>query len=853
MDLFSIVCTTCKSRLRVRDPAAIGQILACPRCGGMVMVKPPPHWSGETARSDLSTATGLVSAGPPPDQTVSSSAFDAIEELLADAPPRSAPAPARSATSPPSSPLPAAESASPCATEAPASAACGSPADSPAARPQAGGAPPTGAAAGAVPARSRFVGGPPRTGADGGRKASSSAATPPSSTPPTSTPRPPSSVHPATARPAPAADSAAAAPRAAAANPSDPALPPPPPQEAAAGVAPVPQRSVRRLIPTTLRFWLALGGSVAVGVMLAVVAVAGAIHLLYGPPRGAASHSIAARGATGQTKTRSAAGTPKAATQAAGSPSEPKTGSEMMPAEATADAHLAAQLGEAASATAPAGSPPVVASPAASAGAAARSAQSGQAADTRAAQPADAVAGLAPAPLVPRPAESGGIEALAKFDRFLGGDDAGGVGRADASAEASFASSAMPVAPAAPPEGSGQAPPREAVAPAPEGRPVLPRPPPLAVDVSKRLADPLMLVQTSGTPLVDFLQLFSDLSTIPITLVPDALPLVRLTPLSPVSVEASGTTVGGALTAALRPLSLEAVTAGDHLLVRVIEPEKLRTIDYPTKDLADDEAGRVALAQLLQAVVEPSSWGDDEGQGSIAIPANKEVLSIRQRQAVHAALFIGCEKLRIARGKPPASTRYDAALFALESRRRRAAEKLGQKVTANFRQPARLVAILKRLGDLTGTTVLVDWHDIASLQWNPQAEASVVFDNQPLADALNALLEPMDLTWRIVDGQTIQVVSPQRLVTQGELEVYPVGPLTEHDLQGQALLAHLQTALGEETFAEAGGIGVLRYDPAGRCLLAWLPQPKQRQLEEALERYRAAHGAPAADRRQPTD
>ena len=34
MDLFAITCTTCKSRLRVRDPAAVGQILACPKCGG---------------------------------------------------------------------------------------------------------------------------------------------------------------------------------------------------------------------------------------------------------------------------------------------------------------------------------------------------------------------------------------------------------------------------------------------------------------------------------------------------------------------------------------------------------------------------------------------------------------------------------------------------------------------------------------------------------------------------------------------------------------------------------------------------------------------------------------------------
>ncbi len=45
MELFSIKCTTCSARLKVRDTAAIGQILECPRCSSMVMVSPPPGWT----------------------------------------------------------------------------------------------------------------------------------------------------------------------------------------------------------------------------------------------------------------------------------------------------------------------------------------------------------------------------------------------------------------------------------------------------------------------------------------------------------------------------------------------------------------------------------------------------------------------------------------------------------------------------------------------------------------------------------------------------------------------------------------------------------------------------------------
>lgn len=46
-ELFSVECTTCKARLKVRSLAAIGQILACPKCHSMVMVAPPPDWHPE--------------------------------------------------------------------------------------------------------------------------------------------------------------------------------------------------------------------------------------------------------------------------------------------------------------------------------------------------------------------------------------------------------------------------------------------------------------------------------------------------------------------------------------------------------------------------------------------------------------------------------------------------------------------------------------------------------------------------------------------------------------------------------------------------------------------------------------
>lgn len=49
VELFAIHCTTCRARLKVNEESAIGQILACPKCGSMVQVVPPVDWQRASA------------------------------------------------------------------------------------------------------------------------------------------------------------------------------------------------------------------------------------------------------------------------------------------------------------------------------------------------------------------------------------------------------------------------------------------------------------------------------------------------------------------------------------------------------------------------------------------------------------------------------------------------------------------------------------------------------------------------------------------------------------------------------------------------------------------------------------
>jgi len=67
VQLFSLTCVTCKRRLKVTDPAAIGTILACPGCGSMVEVRPPAGWHPDAVTPvPLATAAPSVPPNSPP-------------------------------------------------------------------------------------------------------------------------------------------------------------------------------------------------------------------------------------------------------------------------------------------------------------------------------------------------------------------------------------------------------------------------------------------------------------------------------------------------------------------------------------------------------------------------------------------------------------------------------------------------------------------------------------------------------------------------------------------------------------------------------------------------------------------
>jgi hypothetical protein len=366
-------------------------------------------------------------------------------------------------------------------------------------------------------------------------------------------------------------------------------------------------------------------------------------------------------------------------------------------------------------------------------------------------------------------------------------------------------------------------------------QPSVPRPEPRQVDVPARLLDKIAEVEFADVPLKNFLRFIMNFSTIPISLDPDALALVRATPRTKISLRKTDATVGQLLTAVLDPLQLAPVAVDQQLVItRPPLPDGgLRAHWHGVSDLVGNDPQRLTqLVDLIVETVDPSAWEAAGGPGVLReqLPS----LVIQQRDTVLFRVLIFCERLRAARGLPPQS-KFNPELFSLEPRLARAAPRLAKPVTLNFPQPAPFARILDRLGDESGVDVLVDWPALAQLGWTLDTETTLAANQQPVGEVLTSMLQPMDLTYRVLDPGTVQITSPAAADARWDIEFYPVIALLAPGQSPDALVTRVRNDL---TGGNPGALaGVLRWDAPSQHLIAALPQPQQRKLAELLKTW----------------
>ncbi|HND56647.1 MAG TPA: hypothetical protein PLV92_29715, partial [Pirellulaceae bacterium] len=326
------------------------------------------------------------------------------------------------------------------------------------------------------------------------------------------------------------------------------------------------------------------------------------------------------------------------------------------------------------------------------------------------------------------------------------------------------------------------------------------------------------------------------------------------------TVKIEETTVRAALVAALQPLKLGFVAAGGHVVVThpasaaATSPPPPQPIDV--SDLIADKRLKSELSPLIQELIEPDSWSEAGGEGTLTLEDRS--LLVGNTETVRLQVLLLLDKLRAARGLP-ARGKFSPLLLQPDAVGKRCQSALQTAINLNFSRPTRLVQILNRFGKVAGVKILVDWQALSDVGWPPETNATIAVAGVPLSDALNQLLGPRELTYRVVDEGLIEVTTPAAAARRFDWEWHSLAPPAQGDTakdanaaqpmdskskdgkpddskpavpataggaaaQRDELRERIQEAVGARFFREFGGPGLLRFDDAGRgYVIASLP------------------------------
>lgn len=280
-------------------------------------------------------------------------------------------------------------------------------------------------------------------------------------------------------------------------------------------------------------------------------------------------------------------------------------------------------------------------------------------------------------------------------------------------------------------------------------------PPGAPPDVTAALAVRWPAVDVKEMPLCRFVDFITNLSGTPVSVSPEQLQLAAANSRQAVSVALQDAPLEQVLTEALAPLRLEPQAAGDQIvLVRAKLPDR-RTIEYPVSDLTDREISSATIAGWIKQFVAPESWAAADG-GRIEV--DRQSLAINAPESIQYEILLLLEGIRKAR-KLPLKSRYPAVLVAGESPYVALHDRLAAPAVFTFTRYTPLREIFRHWQEETELAVLVDWPELATQGLWPPTRVACSQHDVPWNEALDAVLEPLGLGWRAVDGRTIQITT----------------------------------------------------------------------------------------------
>jgi hypothetical protein len=128
---------------------------------------------------------------------------------------------------------------------------------------------------------------------------------------------------------------------------------------------------------------------------------------------------------------------------------------------------------------------------------------------------------------------------------------------------------------------------------------------------------------------------------------------------------------------------------------------------------------------------------------------------------------------------------------------------------------------------------------------SPSAPATLRVHERPLSEALVQLLGPLELGFRMVGPDVLEITTKKATQSRLDLEVYDARPALNSatPLTPEALVERIKSDVAGATWNDAGGSGVLSFDKRSGHLLVLQTQPLQTRIQALLVKLAAKPSA----------
>jgi hypothetical protein len=287
----------------------------------------------------------------------------------------------------------------------------------------------------------------------------------------------------------------------------------------------------------------------------------------------------------------------------------------------------------------------------------------------------------------------------------------------------------------------------------PDPDPTIFKPKPRIFDVNRQLGEPIANVRADKLAMVDFLDLLSQLSGLPVSLDPAVITRGGVDPRVEVSVIAEGKSLRQIGETALRPIDLVLVELGGGL-VATFPDQPLPQLDMTGVTI--DAAGAADFEKFVRQSVDPARWGEPPQDAKLTLANNQIQFQGSPRVAMGVKKLL--DELRaVAAGQNAVAI---------------GEELLEAPVTFEDSRTLRLDDLVAKLESVAQCEIRIDWVSLGAVGWNQDTTASLTAKDLPLRTVLQRLCEPRGWGFRLLAPRVIELTTFQETFVGAEARVF---------------------------------------------------------------------------------